>query len=151
MKSPNLLFVIADGGRARFVERDSEGRFRTASSFLSSSLHKQGRDLTSDRPGRVFESADSSRHGVEPRQDPRESEKANFVELVVDEIGRAHAARSFDQFVLVAPPKVVGEIRRVVPDALKAVLKCTVQKDLTNTPDHDLAAHLSPEALRDAS
>ncbi|WP_244500429.1 host attachment protein [Methyloceanibacter methanicus] len=106
-------------------------------------------DLGSAGPG--LESADSSRHGVEPRQDPRESEKANFVELVVDEIGRAHAARSFDQFVLVAPPKVVGEIRRVVPDALKAVLKCTVQKDLTNTPDHDLAAHLSPEALRDAS
>lgn len=151
MKTPKLLFVIADGGRARFVERDSEGRFRTVSSFLSSSLHKQGRDLTSDRPGRVFESADSSRHGVEPRQDPCESEKANFVELVVDEIGSAHAAGSFDQFVLVAPPKVVGEIRRVVPDALKAVLKCTVQKDLTNTPDHDLSAHLSPEALRDAS
>lgn len=151
MKTAKLLYVIADGGRARFIERDSQGRFRTASSFESSSLHKQSRDIATDRPGRVFESADSSRHGIEPRLDPHEAEKRSFVDLVVTEIGRAHAARSFDQFVLVAPPKVVGEFRRAAPATLASALKCTLQKDLTNTPDQDLTAHLSPEALREAT
>lgn len=151
MKTPKILYVIADGGRARFVVRDAEGRFRTASSFESAALHKQSRDMTSDRPGRVFESADSTRHAVEPRQNPHEAEKMSFVDMVVDEIGREHAADAFDQFVLVAPSKVVGEFRRVVPPALASVLKCTLQKDLTNTPDHDLSAHLSPEALREAT
>ena len=150
MKTPKLLFVIADGGRARFVLRDAQGHFKTASSFESAVLHKQSRDMTSDRPGRVFESADSTRHAVEPRQDPHEAEKTGFVNMVVDEISREQAEGAFDQFVLVAPPKVVGEFRRVVPAALSSVLKCTLQKDLTNTPDHDLTAHLSPEALRDA-
>lgn len=151
MKTAKLLYVIADGGRARFIERDSQGRFRTASSFESSSLHKQSRDIATDRPGRVFESADSSRHGIEPRLDPHEAEKRSFVDLVVAEIGRAHAARSFDQFVFVAPPKVVGEFRRAAPATLASALKCTLQKDLTNTPDQDLTAHLSPEALREAT
>ena len=35
MKKPKLWYVIADGGRARFVERDEDGAFRTLSSFVS--------------------------------------------------------------------------------------------------------------------
>jgi hypothetical protein len=29
MKKPKLWYAIADGGRARFVERDENGAFRT--------------------------------------------------------------------------------------------------------------------------
>ena len=40
MKKARLWYVIADGGRARFVERDEQGAFRTLSSFVSKELHK---------------------------------------------------------------------------------------------------------------
>ena len=39
MKKSKLWYVIADGGRARFVERDDQGAFRTLSSFVSTELH----------------------------------------------------------------------------------------------------------------
>jgi len=151
MRMPKLWFVIADGGRARFVECTQEGRFRTVSSFLSTNLHKQSRDLGTDRPGRVYESHDSRRHGIDPRHDLHDAEKEDFVGLVIGEIESERMANSFDQFVLVAPPKVLGEFRRALPDKLTSVLSSTLQKDLTNTPDQDLAAHLSTEALLDKS
>jgi hypothetical protein len=39
MKKARLWYVIADGGRARFVARDDKGAFRTVSSFVSTELH----------------------------------------------------------------------------------------------------------------
>ena len=52
MKKPKLWYVIADGGRARFVERDEEGAFRTLSSFVSTELHTSAHELGRDRPAR---------------------------------------------------------------------------------------------------
>ena len=60
MKKPRLWYVIADGGRARFVERDEDGAFRTLSSFVSTELHTSAHELGRDRPGRVKESASSA-------------------------------------------------------------------------------------------
>ena len=61
MKKAKLWYVIADGGRARFVERDEEGAFRTLSSFVSTELHKSAHELGRDRPARVKESASPAR------------------------------------------------------------------------------------------
>jgi hypothetical protein len=57
MKKTKLWYVIADGGRARFVERDETGAFRTVASFVSTELHERSYDLGLDRPARVKESA----------------------------------------------------------------------------------------------
>ena len=61
MKKPKLWYVITDGGRARFVERDDQGAFRTLSSFVSTELHKAAHQLGRDRPARVRESASPAR------------------------------------------------------------------------------------------
>ena len=54
MKKAKIWYVIADGGRARFVERDERGAFRTVSSFVSTELHAKASDLGRDRPARVM-------------------------------------------------------------------------------------------------
>jgi hypothetical protein len=69
MKKAKIWYVIADGGRARFVERDEKGVFRTVSSFVSTALHAKSSDLGRDRPARVMESATTGRSAVEPRRD----------------------------------------------------------------------------------
>jgi hypothetical protein len=72
MKKAKLWYVIADGGRARFVEQDDRGAFRTVSNFVSTELHKRSEELGLDRPARVQESASPTRHAVEPtRRHPR--------------------------------------------------------------------------------
>lgn len=144
MKKAKLWYVIADGGRARFVERDEAGIFRTVSSFVSTELHASTHELGCDRPARVKESASPSRHAVEPRRDLHEAAKEDFVRTVAAELAALHGEGKFDELVLVAPPRVLGEFRDCLskPTA-KAVVK-ELDKDLTKVPDHELPAHLSP-------
>ena len=71
MKKPKLYCVIADGGRARFVERDEAGAFRTVSSFVSTELHMSTHELGRDRPARVKERLAVASRGGAPARSAR--------------------------------------------------------------------------------
>jgi protein required for attachment to host cells len=144
MKKAKIWYVIADGGRARFVERDERGAFRTVSSFVSTELHAKSSELGRDRPGRVMESATPGRSAVEPRRDPKEAAKEDFVKLVADEIDVEHERRQFDKLVLVAPPGVLTQLKQKLSKSMADIVVDNLQKDLTKVPDHDLTQHLAP-------
>jgi protein required for attachment to host cells len=83
------------------------------------------------------------RHALEPRTDPHESLKAAFIGDVLGRIDARFESGAFDRLVVVAPPQVMGDIRKSLPARLQAVLDGEIVKDLTKTPDHDLASHLA--------
>ncbi|HET9273696.1 MAG TPA: host attachment protein [Methyloceanibacter sp.] len=144
MKKAKIWYVIADGGRARFVERDERGAFRTVSSFVSTELHAKASDLGRDRPARVMESATPGRSAIEPRRDLKDAAKQDFVKLVAEQIDVEHGRGQFDNLVLVAPPGVLTELKNHLSKAMAERVVNDVQKDLTNVPDHDLTGHLAP-------
>lgn len=143
-KKPKIWYVIADGGRARFIERDDKGAFRTVSSFVSTELHAKSTDLGLDRPARVKESAAPARHAIEPRRDLKEAAKQDFVKLIAEQLDAAHGRGQFDNLVLVAPPGVLTELRNSLSRPMAEIVVNDLQKDLTNVPDHDLTDHLAP-------
>jgi len=144
MKNAKLWYAIADGGRARFVERDEKGAFRTIASFVSTELHDRAHDLGRDRPGRVMESATTGRSAVEPRQDPKQAAKEDFIKLVADELAVEHERGAFDRLMLVAPPGVLTELKQKLAKPVADLVVKDLQKDLTKVPDHDLSEHLAP-------
>jgi protein required for attachment to host cells len=141
MKLPKRLYVIADGGRARFVAMDG-GDFRTLSSFVSSEMHKRTADLGRDRPARVKESANAARHAVEPKRDLHEAVKEDFVRQVGAAVDQEHSERKFDELVLVAPPRVIGPLKASLSKAMVQYVVKELQKDLTKIADHNLRSHL---------
>ena len=143
-KKPKIWYVIADGGKARFVERDKKGVFRTVASFVSTELHDRTSDLGRDRPSRGHESATSARHAIEPRRDLKEAAEADFVKLVAHEIDARHKRKQFDRLVLVAPAGALTELRKSLDKPVAELVVDDLQKDLTNVPDHDLTRHLAP-------
>jgi protein required for attachment to host cells len=144
MKKTRLWYAIADGGRARFVERDENGAFRTVASFVSTELHDRASDLGRDRPARVQDSAGPGRHAVEPRRDLKQAAKEDFVKLVADELAVEHGRGQFDQLMLVAPPGVLSELKQKLAKPVAEIVVKDLQKDLTKVPDHDLTGHLAP-------
>jgi protein required for attachment to host cells len=144
MKKKKICYVIADGGRARFVMRDEQGAFRTISSFVSTELHAKSSDLGRDRPARVMESASPGRSAIEPRRDLKEAAKQDFVNLVAEQIDEEHGRGQFDSLVLVAPPGVLTELRNNLSKPMTELVVDGLQKDLTKVPDHDLTGHLAP-------
>lgn len=142
MKKVKIWYVIADGGRARFVARDEKGAFRTVASFVSTELHARSSDLGRDRPGRVMESATPGRSAVEPRRDLKEAAKEEFIGLVAGQLDDEHGRGQFDRLVLVAPPGVLTELKKALSKPMAKLVASKLQKDLTKVPDHDLAGHL---------
>jgi len=143
MKKAKLWYVIADGGRARFVARDDKGSFRTVLSFVAAELHQRSHDLGLDRPARVKESATSARHAIEPRRDLHAAAKEDFVKLVAEQLDDEHKRGQFDKLMLVAPPGVLTELKKALSRPIAKLVASDLQKDLTKVPDHDLVEHLA--------
>lgn len=142
MKKPKLWYAIADGGQARFVERDGKGAFRTVASFVSIEAHGRAADLGTDRPTRVHDCVGPGRHAVEPRRDLKQLAKEDFVRLVAEELAAERVQGAFGQLMLVAPAGVLTELKQQLDKPVAACVVKDLQKDLTNVPDHDLAEHL---------
>lgn len=143
MKPIRTWIVVADGGRARFLVNEGPGRgLHEALPETPVASLPPTRDLGTDRPGRVFESADGSRHAMEPRVDWHRFEKRRFARSVARIIDRNAGEGSFDRLVLVAPPKTLGDLRAVLGQASREAVHGEVAKDLTKVPVHDLPAHL---------
>jgi len=143
MKHAKIWYVITDGGRARFVERDERGEFRTVSSFVASELHKRAHDLGVDRPPRTKESASPTRHAIEPRRDLHQAAKEDFVKLVAGHLEEEHNRGQFDGLVLVAPPRVLTELKDNLSNQMAKLVVNDLQKDLTKIHDHELTEHLA--------
>jgi len=143
-KKTKLWYAIADGGRARFVERDEDGDFRTVANFESTDLHARTRDLGTDRPTRVRDRVGGGRHSVEPRSDLKQQAKEDFLKTVADALAAEHARGQFDQLMLVAPPGVLTELKQKLAKPIADIVVKDLQKDLTKMPDHELPEHLAP-------
>ena len=110
--------------------------------FDLSSPHLRGRDLMSDRPGRVHESSGTTRHAIEPHTDPVRNEERRFSAQVIDELEQRLAAGAFDRLILVAGPTMLGDLRAGLSAKLRAAVHFELAKDLTHEPNAKLKQHL---------
>lgn len=150
MNAPKVLYVVADGGRARFIERNEAGDFRTFRDLESENIHDPSRTLGRSRPARVQESATATRHAIEPRQDRRAKAERAFIAIVAEQVNIAHGGH-YDLLVVAAPPRLVAHFRKSLSGAMLEKLEPSINKDLTKTPDKELSPHLPILFARQAS
>jgi protein required for attachment to host cells len=141
-------YVVADGGRARILQKrrkhgERPQAFDTLKEFVSDDLHRATHDLGAERPGRTRESAGSARHAVQPRQDLHQADKQNFVHEVAAALNAANARDEFDALVLVAPAHALGDLRQALDASTQRKITAQLQKDLTKVPNADLAEHFA--------
>jgi protein required for attachment to host cells len=129
-------FVIADGGRARWVNRSEVADdFVTRKQLAAESVHGGGPQ------GMVFE--DSAGFGVEERRDSAvRAHHMGFAQTVAEEINAEAEKQAFERLALVAPARVLSAICGRLSGVASAKLARTLAKDLTKTPDHELGAWL---------
>lgn len=137
------LFVLADGGRARFVERDPETRaFRTVHEIEGGAALAEVREERRRNPAvRSVQSATGTSHttGVE---DPYRQAKAAFAAGVADAAVRALGSRGGHALILVAPSRILGVLKAAVGAA--APVADMLDRDLTKAPDIELERWLAP-------
>ncbi|NKE45898.1 host attachment protein [Roseomonas frigidaquae] len=141
--------LVADGQHARVFQRPAPGgrwseREQDATDIDNPMSHEQGRD----RPGRVHESASTTRHAVEPRQDLHKAAKQAFARQLAERLEAA--ADEFGRVILVAPPAFLGALRDELGDATQRKPRATLDKDLTHLPLEDLVPYLDDLAFEEA-
>jgi protein required for attachment to host cells len=137
--------AIADSAKARiYASTGPRLKLELVHELDSEAARRLTQDLVTDKPGRSFASASPRRSGMEPPSDPQDLEKHKFVRDLVGYLDAAAQDDSFDDLILVAAPRTLGEIRKLMNGQAAARVRTELDKDLTNIPEADLAKHLEP-------
>jgi protein required for attachment to host cells len=118
-------FVIADGGHARWVRRAGENNTGEAS-YITTTEQTASFRAPEASEGKSFASR------VEE----------DFANELAEAINARATPGGFDRLVLVAPAPFLSDLRRRLSTTANAKIAHTLAKDLTNTPDHQLAGWL---------
>lgn len=136
--------LVCDGARGRiFTQPRPLEPLSVVSSAEHPESHGHTRDLGSDKPGRTQDSSHSgARHSMAPRVDWHAFEKTRFAQEMAAVVEKAATAKAFDQLILVAPPRVLGDLRQALGSQAAALLAGDLDKDLTNLDGPEIAGHL---------
>lgn len=127
-----VLYAVCDGEKARFLRYDG-GQLRTVNKF---DVHSKGTNAEAEI-GSV----------KEPKSDPHVQLKQHFAHDVAGQINEAFQKDTvLAGLVLTAPGHVLHEIRTHLTKAVAAKVIVAEDKDLTNTPDHDILGHFDRPA-----
>jgi protein required for attachment to host cells len=125
--------LVGDGRRALFLYNHGDPdlldlRVIEARVEENPAAHDQG----TDAPGRLA-SRGGPRSAVEIT-DWHEVEKEHFAKEMAERINKAAASGEMKEIVIVAPPRVLGEIRKDLSQKAQAKVKGEFDRDLTHHP-----------------
>ena len=143
MQAPNILFVILDGARARFVKRAGPRRDLTTFHEIDGSWRLKDVQIAArGRPAtRTFHTA--GRASQTPTDDDlgRQAKEA-FAAEVAALTPRIMREQSLDVLYVVAPARLLKHFQSRLPADAK--LAGQLARDLTKTPDCELPKWLHP-------
>jgi protein required for attachment to host cells len=145
IRIPNLGWVIVgDGRKALFLRNDgtpAAPKFSTVSS-CDAPANPRTSELGTDRPGRVVNSVDGRRSGVEQPDYHDERERA-FARKTAEEIGVLCAAKATKWVALIAAPRTLAVWRQYLPENARSKIAAELPKDLTKHPLSDITTILT--------
>lgn len=142
---PVVWTVVADRARARFFSA-AWPSMEDWQEFLSvdyepGAMH--GRDITTDAPGTFGERA-GGHHSGDDETDLRHQSAEHVAATIIDKLETARAKTEFGQLAIVAPPLLLGVLRKKLPSPLQKMLVLESNKDYASATSDEIAKHLQP-------
>lgn len=134
MKVPyNANVVVADGSRALFLRNAGDDGLIDLKVVDREEIdNPPTREQGTDKPGR-FDDAGPGRSAVDDT-DWHELEKERFAHHLADRLHRLVHNKPHPKLILVAAPKILGEMRDALHKEVGACIIGELAKDLTNHP-----------------
>lgn len=143
-KSKPTWIAVLDGNEARFfaLRRSDDGQiFEEATGPLSAR-----RVSRSDKPGRGI----SAGSGGQPKITPQKLDTLQFTRDVAAALDAAFTEKRFDQLVLVAPARILADLREQLSSRVAAAVAHQVPKNLIKLSTEALWEKLSAVLLKAA-
>lgn len=135
---------VGDGQKALFLRNKGDEKLPNFTAVrVFSEKNPPSREQGTDRPGRGFARAGTHRRSGMAATDWHELEKERFVERAASAIGQLVRAEDIKSIVIVAPSRVLSELRRALPDEIATRVIAELEKDLTRHPVGDIEKHLA--------
>lgn len=142
MKPVRTMIVLANEQRFRLLMNEGVGKGLTEIADRGREEFPEVETGYADRPGRDAGSGGAGIHGFEPRETEREQTRDRFAARLVEEIAAAFDGEGADQLVIAAAPRMLGELRADLSEALRTKVSAELDKDLLKIPVTELEAHL---------
>jgi protein required for attachment to host cells len=141
----NAVWVlVCDAARGRLFEiREGDPSWHVVETFSHEESRSKASELVGDHAGRSSPQGGSVHHNaLAPASSPKEVEQGHFVHTLATAMDHAMRANRFSRWVLVAPPHVLGMLKKELSPELTKHLMATVDKDLSHLELGALAEHL---------
>jgi protein required for attachment to host cells len=140
----DALVLIGDGRKALFLRnKGAPARLR----FEVEDVFEQDNPSTSeqgtDQPGRAVTGVGTARNGAIEGTDWHRLAEERFAVEIADTLYRRIHAGHCEKLVVVAPPRVLGEMRKAFHKEVAACISAEVPKELTSHPVAEIEKILS--------
>ena len=130
----NALVLVGDGQKALFLRnKGSAQRLRLVVEQVLERDNPPTREQGTDRPGRSNASVGVARSAME-ETDWHEIAEERFAGELAEVLYRHAHANLFEKLVIIAPPNVLGNLRKVLHPQVTARVAAEIPKELTSHP-----------------
>jgi len=137
-----LWVVVADQSKARiFTIADPHGALLDVGELEHPQAREHEQTLTSDRPGRSFDSKGQGRHAMGSAVEPGKQETIRFAKQIADHVQAAHNEGRCNRLLLVAGPPLLGLLRESMK-ASSGIKISEIEKNLGQYDALEIRKHL---------
>ena len=136
----NALVLVADGRKTLFFRNHGDEEQIDLRTEAHDERHdRKDRDLRSDAPGLVQQSAGYGRSTYE-ETDFHQQEEDRWIKDAADELKARALRNDFDALAIVAPPRALGTIKKSLHKEVERRLVRTINKEMSGRPTRDIEA-----------
>lgn len=129
----DVWVVVASSTRCRiFTQHKHSEPLKQVAEIDHPEGRLRSRDLTTDRPGRSYDTGGHGRHAMGQPVDPVEQENIRFAKTVATKIDEGRKKSRFERLVLVADPRFLGHLRQGLSQATRHLLTTELHKNLAD-------------------
>ena len=142
----NTMVLVADGKKMLFFRNEGDSEFPKLE-IERKREHDDAadRDMKRDGPGRTFDASGGAGRSAYQETDFHQLEEDRFAAETAELLKRRALTNDYEQLIIVAPPKTLGELRKHYHKEVQKRLAAEVAKDLTGHPVTEIEKILQSE------
>lgn len=135
--------IAAESSRARiFSLRKLKGEITEIFTLDNPDSRKHEQELTSDLPGRSFDSTGQGRHAMGSATEPKQHEAITFAKQIADHLDTHRKAGDFGQLIIFAAPAFLGLLRENLNSQTNKLVVHENNKNLVQLSEEKIREHL---------
>jgi len=140
--------VVADGTKALILVNEGSDAAPNMSVLSKTEFKNPAtREQGTDKPGRRSDGGPGHRSAMEG-SDWHEFEKDRFIDEVAERLNRAVQRGLFERLIIVAPPRVLGQLRPALSAQATACVVAEIGSDLTGHRVEEIEKHIAKALAR---